>query len=175
MTSVSLSTWIVNELPIAVYTVTSSCCQNSSWWFSGTARSKKICAWRTDCSVALLSQFRGHCVGPGILLSFGFAVLMQKCGHILQLVVLCWSHSFLSWITWCKLPPRPGMHNLNRSLKWKSRKTDQHLWLLLLLFLLWGISLKTVTIELLWDPALWVNDGSLNLSQYPASIPLALP
>lgn len=84
---------------------------------------------------------------PSILLSFGFAILMQKCGRILQFVLLCWSHSFLSCITWCKLPPMPGMLSLNRSLKWNSRKRDQRLWLLLLL-LLWGFSLKTIGIKL---------------------------
>lgn len=89
-----------------------------------------------------------HCLGPGILLSFGCAILMQKCGHILQLVLLCWSHSFLSCITWCKLPLMPGMLTLNRSLKWNSRKIDQHLWWWWWWFLLWGFTLKTVTIEL---------------------------
>lgn len=47
----------------------------------------------------------------------GFAILIQKCGHVLPLVLLCPSHSFLSFITWCKLPPVPGMPLLNRALK----------------------------------------------------------
>ena len=75
---------------------------------------------------------------------------MQKCGHILQLVLLRWSHSFLSCITWCKLPPVLGMLNLSRSLKWNSRNRDQHLWWWWW-FLLWGFSLKTITIELFFS------------------------
>lgn len=81
---------------------------------------------------------------------------MQQHGHILQLVLVCWSHSFLSCNTWCKLPPVPAMLNLNRSLKWNSRNVDQHLWWWWSLF--WGSSLKTVTIELF----------------FPASTPMVL-